>query len=83
MAFLAPLLSAVAGPILGKIFHFKEGGMVQAHGGKKGKPVVAVVHTGERVLTDKQNKTYEKMMKKEHKKVPANKGKVVKLKKKK
>jgi hypothetical protein len=60
MAFLGPLLAGVAGPLLGKIFHFKEGGMVG--GGKKGKPQLAVVHTGERVLTAKQNKVYEKMM---------------------
>ena len=61
MAFLAPLAASLAAPLLGKIFHFKEGGMVK--GGKMGKPQVAVVHTGERVLTAKQNKVYEKMMK--------------------
>jgi predicted dinucleotide-utilizing enzyme len=63
MAFLLPAL----GGLLGSIFKFEKGGMVG--GGKKGKPVLAVVHTGERVLTDKQNKVYEKMMKKEGKSV--------------
>jgi hypothetical protein len=67
MAFLGPLLAGVAGPLLGKIFHFKEGGMVG--GGRKGKPQLAVVHTGERVLTDKQNKVYEAVMKKSGKPV--------------
>ena len=59
MAFLAPLAASLAAPLLGKIFHFKEGGMVK--GGKMGKPQLAVVHTGERVLTPAQNKMYEKM----------------------
>jgi hypothetical protein len=72
-------IASVALPILGKIFGFKEGGMVK--GTKKGKAVMAVVHTGERVLTDKQNKQYEKMMKSKKMKVPANKGKVMKVKK--
>lgn len=61
MAFLAPLAASLLPTVLGKIFHFKEGGMVK--GGKMGKPQVAVVHTGERVLTPMQNKQYEKMMK--------------------
>ena len=61
MAFLAPLAASLLPSVLGKIFHFKEGGMVK--GGKMGKPQVAVVHTGERVLTPAQNKKYEKMMK--------------------
>jgi len=61
MAFLAPIAAALAPSILGKIFHFKEGGMVK--GGKMGKPQLAVVHTGERVLTAEQNKMYEKKMK--------------------
>lgn len=61
MAFLAPLAASLLPTVLGKIFHFKEGGMVK--GGKMGKPQVAVVHTGERVLTPAQNKEYEKMMK--------------------
>jgi hypothetical protein len=60
MAFLAPLAASLLPTVLGKIFHFKEGGMVK--GGKMGKPQVAVVHTGERVLTSAQNKKYEKMM---------------------
>lgn len=59
MAFLAPIAASLAAPLLGKIFHFKEGGMVK--GGKMGKPQLAVVHTGERVLTPAQNKVYEKM----------------------
>ena len=58
MAFL-PLAASLAMPLLQKIFHFKEGGMVK--GGKMGKPQLAVVHTGERVLTSAQNKVYEKM----------------------
>jgi hypothetical protein len=70
MAFLAPLAASLAGPLLGKIFHFKEGGMVK--GGKMGKAQVAVVHTGERVLTAKQNKVYEKMMK--EKSMPVSKS---------
>jgi hypothetical protein len=61
MAFLAPLAASLLPSVLGKIFHFKEGGMVK--GGKMGKPQVAVVHTGERVLTAQQNKMYEKMKK--------------------
>jgi hypothetical protein len=61
MAFLAPLAASLIPNLLGKIFHFKDGGMVK--GGKMGKPQVAVVHTGERVLTPMQNKKYEKMMK--------------------
>ena len=61
MAFLAPLAASLLPTVLGKIFHFKEGGMVK--GGKMGKPKVAVVHVGERVLTAKQNKMYEKKMK--------------------
>lgn len=61
MAFLAPLAASLIPSVLGKIFHFKDGGMVK--GGKMGKPQVAVVHTGERVLTPMQNKEYEKMMK--------------------
>jgi hypothetical protein len=61
MAFLAPLAASLLPSVLGKIFHFKEGGMVK--GGKMGKPQVAVVHTGERVLTAQQNKKYEKMIK--------------------
>jgi hypothetical protein len=61
MAFLAPLAASLLPSVLGKVFHFKEGGMVK--GGKMGKPQVAVVHTGERVLTAKQNKMYEKMKK--------------------
>ena len=61
MAFLAPLAASLLPSVLGKIFHFKEGGMVK--GGKMGKPQVAVVHTGERVLTAQQNKKYERMMK--------------------
>ena len=60
MSFLAPLAASLAAPLLGKIFHFKEGGMVK--GGKIGKPQLAVVHTGERVLTPAQNKMYEKMV---------------------
>jgi hypothetical protein len=60
MAFLAPLAASLAAPLLGKIFHFKEGGMVK--GGKMGKPQLAVVHTGERVLTPAQNKVYEKVI---------------------
>jgi hypothetical protein len=61
MAFLAPLAASLLPSVLGKIFHFKDGGMVK--GGKMGKAQVAVVHTGERVLTPAQNKKYEKMMK--------------------
>ena len=61
MAFLAPLAMSLLPSVLGKIFHFKDGGMVK--GGKMGKPQVAVVHTGERVLTMKENKHYEKMIK--------------------
>jgi hypothetical protein len=59
--FLAPLAMSLLPSVLGKVFNFKTGGMVT--GGKKGKAQVAVVHTGERVLTPEQNKKYEKMMK--------------------
>jgi len=59
--FLAPLAMSLLPSVLGKVFNFKTGGMVT--GGKKGKAHVAVVHTGERVLTSEQNKKYEKMMK--------------------
>jgi len=74
MAFLGPLLASVAGPLLGKIFHFKEGGMVG--GNKKGKPVLAVVHTGERVLTNKQNQVYQRVMKSKGLAVSKNKPKM-------
>jgi hypothetical protein len=61
VGFLAPLAMSLLPSVLGKVFNFKTGGMVT--GGKKGKAQVAVVHTGERVLTPEQNKKYEKMMK--------------------
>lgn len=61
VGFLAPLAMSLLPSVLGKVFNFKSGGMVT--GGKKGKAQVAVVHTGERVLTPEQNKKYEKMMK--------------------
>ena len=60
-AFLAPLAASLLPSVLGKIFNFKTGGVVP--GKTKGKAQVAVVHTGERVLSIKQNKDYEKMMK--------------------
>lgn len=77
MAFLAPLAMSVLPQLLGKIFNFKDGGMVK--GGKIGKPHLAVVHTGERVLTVKQNKIYEKTKSK----APASKPRKVKGQKKK
>jgi hypothetical protein len=61
MAFLAPIAASLLPGLLGKVFNFKDGGMVP--GKTKGKAQVAVVHTGERVLSIKQNKDYEKMMK--------------------
>jgi hypothetical protein len=68
MAFLAPLAMSLLPSVLGKIFHFKDGGMVK--GGKMGKPQVAVVHTGERVLTAQQNKMYERTMAQNRRKAP-------------
>jgi hypothetical protein len=43
---------------------------------KKGKPTLAVVHGGERVLTAKQNKTYEKVMKEKGMKVSKKGGEI-------
>lgn len=78
MAFLAPVLGSLASGLIGKLFHFEDGGMVK---GKKGKPVLAVVHGGERVLSQKQNQKYEKMMKDKGMKVSKKGGKKVKGKK--
>lgn len=71
MAFLAPILGALAGPLINKIFKFEEGGMVP---GKKGSAKLALVHGGERVLTPSQNKEYTKMMRKGKKSVPKSKA---------
>jgi hypothetical protein len=68
MAFLAPLAASLLPSVLGKIFHFKDGGMVK--GGKMGKAQVAVVHTGERVLTPAQNKVYENTVMKNRRRAP-------------
>lgn len=73
MAFLASLAAPLITGLLGKVFNFKEGGMVP--GSKKGKAVLSVVHVGERVLTPTQNKVYEKMMKNSRSKKPVSRKK--------
>lgn len=73
MSFLAPIAAAILPGLLGKIFNFKEGGVVP--GKKKGKAVLSVVHVGERVLTPMQNKVYEKMMKESKSKKPSSRKK--------
>jgi hypothetical protein len=73
MAFLASLAAPLISGLLGKVFNFKEGGVVP--GKKKGKAVLSVVHVGERVLTPMQNKEYEKMMKESKSKKPASRKK--------
>jgi len=72
MAFLAPILGALAGPLINKIFKFEDGGMVP---GKKGSAKLALVHGGERVLTPAQNKKYASLMKKNKMSVPKSKAK--------
>jgi len=72
MAFLAPVLGSIASGLIGKLLKFEDGGMVKV---KKGKPTLAVVHGGERVLTAKQNKQYEKMAKEKGMKVSKSGGK--------
>lgn len=76
MAFLAPILGSLASGLFSKIFKFEEGGMVKA---PKGKPTMAIVHGGERVLTGKENKTYEKVMKQKGMKVSKKGGEMVKI----
>ncbi len=76
MAFLLPALASVAGSVLGKIFHFEEGGVVDA---PKGTKVPAVLHGGERVLSVPERKVYDAMMKKAGKPLNQRTGRAVSM----
>jgi len=71
MSFIAPILSSLAAPLLGKLFHFKKGGVIRT---KKGKQAVVVVHDGEMIVPKKDVSKVKNAMKKNSITVPKPKS---------
>jgi hypothetical protein len=69
MSFLLGPLASIAGGLISKALHLREGGVIHIKG-KKHNGALAVVHDGEMVVPKKHVKRVKKMMHEDHMNVP-------------